>query len=91
MLFRWQALIIGSSVEEVVVPSIHSMSNLLGSSPEPGTRVTHASNGQFLMLEVGFVCVHVVLCMLAGHVYTCTSLHKKSETGRGVVWYGCGC
>ena len=57
MLFLWQALIIDSSVEEVVVPSIHSMTNLLGFSPEPGTRITHAINGQFLMLEVGCVCV----------------------------------
>ena len=51
-----------SSSSEVIVPSVRTMVNLLGLSPEPGFSITPAHHEQFFMLEV---CIAV-------HVYTCT-------------------
>ena len=47
-----QALIVANSSSEVTVPSVSSMMNLLGLSPEPGFSITPSHAQQFLMLEV---------------------------------------
>lgn len=57
-----QALIIGNTSSEVMVPSLQSMVNLLGPSPEPGFSVTAAHHRQFLMLEASIVaCSYIGL------------------------------
>ena len=47
-----QALIVTNTSSEVTVPSVDSMVNLLGLSPEPGFSITPAHMQQFFMLEV---------------------------------------
>lgn len=47
-----QAMILVNTAGQVTVPSVHSLENLLGSHPEPGSAITHSCDGQFLILEV---------------------------------------
>ena len=54
-----QALILVDTAGQVTVPSIRSLKNLLGDHPEPGLAITHACNGQFFILDVSELSLHM--------------------------------